>query len=129
MGKDAFEHGPAVIKEIHADLKNLFNERELAGGMMLQLMQDVNKMSLDKFQADSLATIRRCLGWNGSGMDAILLVNMLPEGIQELDRELRQGYPEIVNRLDIGLVCDIWSRELLEGTCESLHQSFGRPEI
>ena len=37
-------------------LKNLFNERELARGMMLQLMQDVNTMSLDKFQADILAT-------------------------------------------------------------------------
>ena len=62
-------------------------------------------------------------------MDAILLVNMLPEGIQEPDRELRQGYPETVNRLDIGLVCDIWSQEFREGTCESLHPSFGRPEI
>ena len=62
-------------------------------------------------------------------MDAILPVNMLPEGIQEPDRELRQGYPEIVNRLDNGLVCDIWSRDFREGTCESLHPSFGRPEI
>ena len=33
-------------------LKNLFDARELAGGMMLKLMQDVNTMSLDKFQAD-----------------------------------------------------------------------------
>ena len=62
-------------------------------------------------------------------MDAILPVNMLPEGIQEPDREIRQGYPEIVNRLDNGLVCDIWSRDFCEGTCESLHPSFGRPEI
>ena len=31
LGEDAFEHAPAVIKEIHAYLKNLFNERELAG--------------------------------------------------------------------------------------------------
>ena len=56
LGEDAFEHASAVIKEIHAYLKNLFNERELAGGMMLQLMQDVNTMSLDKFQADILDT-------------------------------------------------------------------------
>ena len=56
LGEDAFEHAPAVIKEIHAYLKNLFNERELAGGMMLQLMQDVNTMSLDHRQADILAT-------------------------------------------------------------------------
>ena len=56
LGEDAFEHAPAVIKEIHTHLKNLFNERELAGGMMLQLMQDMDTMSLDKFQADILAT-------------------------------------------------------------------------
>ena len=56
LGEDAFEHAPTVIKKIHAYLKNLFNERELAGDTMLQLMQDVNTMSLDKFQADILAT-------------------------------------------------------------------------
>ena len=56
MGEDAFEHAPAIIKEIHAYLKNLLNARELAGGKMLKLMQDVNTMSLDKFQADVLAT-------------------------------------------------------------------------
>ena len=28
LGEDAFEHAPAVIKEIHVYLKNLFNERE-----------------------------------------------------------------------------------------------------
>ena len=56
LGEDAFEHAPAVIKEIHAYLKNLLNERELAEGMMLQFMHGVNTMSLDKFQADILAT-------------------------------------------------------------------------
>ena len=52
----AFEHAPAAIKEIHAYLKNLLSERELAEGMILQLLQDVNTMSLDKIQADILAT-------------------------------------------------------------------------
>ena len=42
LGEDAFEHSPAVIKEIHGYLKNLFKERELAGAMMLHVMQDVN---------------------------------------------------------------------------------------
>ena len=56
LGEDAFEHALAVIKEIHGYLKSLFNERELAGDMMLQLMQDVNMMSLDRFQADILTT-------------------------------------------------------------------------
>ena len=62
-------------------------------------------------------------------MNAILLVNMLPEGIPQPDRELRQGHPETVDRSNVSLVCDIWSRELREWTCESLHPSFGRPEI
>ena len=57
LGEDAFEHAPPVIKETHTYLKNLFNVRQLARGMMLQLMQDVNTMSLDRFQADILATM------------------------------------------------------------------------
>ena len=34
LGEDAFEHAPAVIKEIHVYLKNLFDARELAGALM-----------------------------------------------------------------------------------------------
>ena len=45
LGEDAFEHAPAVIKEIRGYLTKLFNERELAGGMMLQLIQDVNSVA------------------------------------------------------------------------------------
>ena len=56
MREDVFEHAPTVIEEIYAYLKDLLIEREQAGGMMLQLMQDVSTMSLDKFQADFLAT-------------------------------------------------------------------------
>ena len=56
LGEDALEHAPAVIKEIHEYLKNLLNERELAGEKMLLLVQDVNMMSLDRFQGDVLAT-------------------------------------------------------------------------
>ena len=51
LGDDAFEHAPAVIEEIHAHLENLMNEREQAGGMMFQLMQDVNTLSPDNFLA------------------------------------------------------------------------------
>ena len=73
LEEDAFEQAPAVIKEIHAYLRNLLDERELTGGMMLQLMQDVNTMSLYRFQADILATraqYERCdaiLGGMGVG--------------------------------------------------------------
>ena len=31
LGEDAFEHTLAVIKDIHAYLKNLFDDRELSG--------------------------------------------------------------------------------------------------
>ena len=56
-------------------------------------------------------------------MDAILPFNMLPEGLPEPDRELCYGYPESVDRPDISLVRDIWSREFREGACESLTQA------
>ena len=52
LGEDTFEHAPAVNEEIHVYLKNLLNEQELAGGKMLQLMQDVITMSIDRFQTD-----------------------------------------------------------------------------
>ena len=131
MREDAFGHAPAVIKEIHEYPKNLSNESELAGGMLLQLMQDVNTKSLDMFQVDILATRAQYErsyaifvgGWNGSGMDDILPVNVLSEGLPEPDRELCQGYPESVDRPDISLVRDIWSREFREGTCDLFTQA------
>ena len=51
------------------------------------------------------------------------------KGLPKPDRELCQGYPEAVDRPDISLVHDIWSREFRYGTCESLHPSVGRLEI
>ena len=62
-------------------------------------------------------------------MDAILPVNVLPQGLPEFDRELPQGHPETVYWSGTGTVRDVWSRELCEGTCESLHPSVGRPDI
>ena len=62
-------------------------------------------------------------------MDAILPVNVLTEGLSESDRELRQGHPETVDWPGTGTLRDVWSRELCEGTCESLHPSVGGPEI
>ena len=103
---------------------------------MLQFMQDGNTMSLDKFQADILATRAQygrsdAMEWdgNGSGMDAILPVDVLSEGISEPDHEFRQRYQKAVDLPDIGPVSDIWSREFREGTCESLHPSICGFEI
>ena len=60
-------------------------------------------------------------------MDATLPLNVLPEGLLESDRELRQGHPETADWS--GTVRDVWSREFCEGTCEYLHPSVGGPEI
>ena len=99
LGEDAFEHAPAVIKEIHAYLKNLFNGRELAGGMMLQLMQDVNTMSLDKMQADILASRAQ-----NERSDAILG----GMGVGWTPSFLSTCYPRASRNLIASFVKDIW---------------------
>ena len=96
---------PAVIKEIHTYLKNLFNERELAGGMMLQLMQDVDTMSLDKFQANILATRAQyersdaILGGMGVGWTPSFLSTCYPRA----SRNLTASFVKVIRKLSIGL--------------------------
>ena len=102
LGEDAFEHAQAVIKEIHAYLKNLFNERELAGGMMLQLMQDVNTMSLDKRakyeRSDAI------LGGMGVGWTLSLLSTCFPRAF----RNLIASFVKDIRKLSIGLVLALY---------------------
>ena len=110
LGEDAFEHAPAVIKETHAYLKNLFNERELAGGMMLQLMQDVNTMSLDKFQADILATRAQyeqsdaILGGMGMGWTPSFLSTCYPRA----SRILIASFVKDIRKLSLGLMLALY---------------------
>ena len=110
LGEDAFEHAPAVIKEIHAYLKNLLNERELAGGMMLQLMQDVNTMSLDKIQAVILATRAQyersdaILGGMGVGWTPSFLSTCYPRA----SRNLIGSFVKDIRKLSIGLVLALY---------------------
>ena len=110
LGEDAFEHAPAVIKEIHAYLKNLFDARELAGGMMLQLMQDVNTMSLDKFQADVLATRAQyeqsdaILGGMGVGWTPSFLSTCYPRA----SRNLIASFVKDIRKLSIGLILALY---------------------
>ena len=110
LREDAFEHAPAVIEEIHAYLKNLLNERELAGGMMLPLMQDVNTMSLDKFQADILATRAQyersdaILGGMGVGWTPSFLSTCYPRA----SRELIASFVRDIRKLSIGLVLALY---------------------
>ena len=110
LGEDAFKHAPTRINEIHAVLKNLLNERELAGGMILQLMQDVNTMSLDKFQADILATRAQLersdtnLGGMGVGFTPSFLSTCYPRAT----RHLIASYVKDIRKLSIGLVLALY---------------------
>ena len=110
LGEDAFEHAPAVIKEIHVYLKNLFDARELTGGMMLKLMQDVNTMSLDKFQADVLATRAQyersdaILGGMGVGWTPSFLSTCYPRA----SRNLIASFVRDIRKLSIGLVLALY---------------------
>ena len=110
LGEDAFGHAPAVIKEIYAYLKNLFNERELAGGMMLQLIQDVNTMSLDKFQADISATRAQyersdaVLGGMGVGWTPSFLSTCYPRA----SRNLIESFVKDIRKLSIGLILALY---------------------
>ena len=110
LGEDAFEHARAVIKEIHAYLKNLFNERELAGGMMLQLMQDVNTMSLDKLLVDILATRAQyeqsdaILGGMGVGWTPSFLSKCYPRA----SRKLIASFVKDIRKLSIGLILALY---------------------
>ena len=110
LGDDAFEHAPTVIKEIHASLKNLFNERELAGGMMLQLMHDMNTMSLDKFQADILATRAQyersdaILGGMGVGWTPSFLSTCYPRA----SRNLIASFVKDIRKLSVGLILALY---------------------
>ena len=87
-------------------LKKFFNEREKAGGMMLQLMQDVNMMSLDKFQADILATRAQyeqsdaVLGGMGVGWTPSFLSTCYPRA----SRNLIVNFVKDIRKLSIGLI-------------------------
>ena len=110
LGEDAFEHAPAVIKEIHVYLKNLFDARDLAGDMMLKLMQDVNTMSLDKFQADVLATRAQyersdaILGGMGVGWTPSFLSTCYPRA----SRNLIASFVKDIRKLSIGLIVALY---------------------
>ena len=51
LGFDTIEHAPAVMKDFRQGLKAKSDVRET----IRQLIQDINPMSLDQFQADVLA--------------------------------------------------------------------------
>ena len=94
------------------------NERKQAGGLLLQFMQGVNTMSLDKFQEDVLAT-RTHIGasmqsWEERNWDCRYpsCPSAIREPPGELDCELCEGRQEAVDWPCGGTVCDIWSIKL-----------------
>ena len=110
LGEYAFEHAPSVIKEIHGYLKNLFNERELVGGMMLQLIQDTNTIPLDKIQAEIVATKAQyersdaILGGMGVGLTPSSLSTCYPRA----SRNLIASFVKDNRKLSIGLVLALY---------------------
>ena len=110
LGEDAFEHAPAVIKEIHGFLKNLFNERELARVIMLQLMQDVNMMSLDRLQVHILATKAQYerSGAIPGGMGVGLTPSFLSTCYPRASRNLITSFVEDIRKLSIVLVLELY---------------------
>ena len=106
MGEDAFELAPAVIEEIYEYLKNLLVERELAGGKMLQLMQDVNTMSEDRFQADVSATRAQYEGSDAilGGMGVGWTPSFLSTSYPRASRNLIASFVKDIRKLSIGLV-------------------------
>ena len=110
LGEDAFDYAPAVIKEIHAYLKILLDDRELAGGMMLQFMQDVNTMSSDKFQADILATRaqyeRSDAIWGGMGV--VWTPSFLSTCSPRASRNLIASFVKDIRKLSIGLILALY---------------------
>ena len=98
--EDAFELDPAVIKQIHGYLKKLFNE----------LMQDVNTMSLDRFQADTLATRAQyersdaILGGMGVGWTLSFLSICYPRA----SRNLIASFVKDIRKLSIDLVLALY---------------------
>ena len=99
-----------MIKEIHAYLKNLFDDRELAGGMMLQLMQDVNTMSLYKFQADVLATRAQYEQSDAilSGMGVGWTPSFLSTCYPRASRNLIASFVKDIRKLSIGLILALY---------------------
>ena len=118
LGEDAFEHAPAMIKEIHVYLRNLLNKRKMAGGKMLQLMQDVNTMSLDRFHVDVLATRAQY-----ERSDAILG----GMGVRWTPSFLSTCYPRASRSLIGSFVKDI--RKLSIGLVLALHVTFGHEKF
>ena len=110
LGEDAFEHAPAVIKKIHVYPKNLLNEKELAGGMMLQMMQYVNTMSLDRFQAVVLNTMAQyersdaIVGGMVVGWTPFFLSTCYPRA----SRNLIASFVKDIRKLSIGLVLALY---------------------
>ena len=99
-------------------LKNFLNERELAGGMMLKMKQDVNTMSLDKFEAGILAKKAQ-----KERFDAILR----KMGVGWMPSFLSTSYPRASRSLIAIFVRDI--RKLSIGLVLELYVTFGRENL
>ena len=129
LGEDTFEHAPAVNEEIYVYLKKLLNEQELAGGKMLQLMQDVNTMSIDRFQADVFATKAQhersdaVLGGMGVGWRPFFLSMCYPRASSNLNRSFGKDIRTLSIVLVLALYVTFGHENLVKGPANLFTQA------
>ena len=110
LGQNAFDDAPAVVKEVHLYPKKILDVREDAGATMLQLMQEINTMSLGRLQADVLATraeyersdaifAEMDVGWSPAFLSSCYL---------RASRRLIANFVRDIRKLSIGLVLTLY---------------------
>ena len=110
LGQDAFDGVPAVVREIHQYLKKIIDAREQAGAMVLHLMQEINTMSLDRFQADVLAMKAKyessdaIFAGMGLGWSPAFISSCYPRA----SRNLVTNFERNIRKLSIGLLLALY---------------------
>ena len=114
LGQEAFDYASAVVKDIHQYLKKTLDSKEQEGATMLQLMQRINTMFLDRFLADVLAT--KAEYERSDAILAVMDVGWPPAFISNC-------YPRASRNLIANFVRDI--RKLSIGLLLALYVAFG----
>ena len=110
LGEDALDGAPAIVREIHQYLQKVLDGKKQAEATMLQLMQQINTMSLYRFQADVLATKAEngrsdaILAGMGVGWSPAFISSCCPRA----SRNLIANFVRDIKKLSIGLVLALY---------------------
>ena len=106
LGQDAFDHALAVVREFQRTLRRTLDVREQTEATMLGFMQEIDTMSLNRFQADVLATradyqrSHAILTRIGAGWSPAVISSCYPRA----SRNLIAKFLRDIRKLSIGLV-------------------------